>query len=48
MVRAQEMEFDSCDDGKGGEPNGVNFVQISKIYVTQESFFLERKLFGGV
>ena len=42
------MEFGSLDGREGGEHNGVGFVMISKIFETQDTFFLKTKLTGRV
>ena len=37
------MEYDSFDGGEDGECNGIDLVEISKIFATQDAFLLEQR-----
>ena len=39
------MEFGSLDDGGNDEDNGVGFLEISEIFVRQDSFFFKTESF---
>ena len=45
---ADKMEFSSLDIGEGAEPNDVGFVDISKIFLKQATFFSGTDPLGGV
>ena len=47
MVLGRELKFRSFDGRGGGEHNGSGFVEISKIFVTQDVFFLGTILFDN-
>ena len=42
------MKFASHDDGRGGEYSGIDFVEISKTYATQDVFLFGAGTFDGV
>ena len=42
---AREVSFDLLDDGEDGAQKGVRFVELSKIFVIQDAYFLWREQF---
>ncbi len=42
------MEFDFCDGNEDGKHNGINLLEISKIFAVQDLFFFGTGLIDRV